>query len=50
MIVHAPDELATAAAEAVVASAAQAGRLLFGSFPVEFPVTAAIVDSYAEAK
>lgn len=50
VIVHAPDELATAAAEAVVASAAQAGRLLFGSFPVEFPVTAAIVDSYAEAK
>ena len=28
----------------------EAGRLLFGSFPVEFPVTTAIVDSYAEAK
>lgn len=50
VIVHAPAELADRAAEAVVASAEAAGRLLFGTFPVEFPVTAAVVDTYAEAK
>lgn len=50
VIVHAPAELAQQAADAVVASAEAAGRLLFGAFPVEFPVTAAVVDSYAEAK
>jgi DNA polymerase-1 len=50
VIVHAPAQLAQQAADAVVASAAAAGRLLFGGFPVEFPVTAAVVDSYAEAK
>ena len=26
------------------------GRILFGQAPVEFPVTVAIVDSYADAK
>jgi DNA polymerase-1 len=50
VIVHAPEELADAAALAVRASAEQAGRLLFGDFTVEFPVTAAIVDDYAQAK
>lgn len=50
VIVHAPEGLADRAADAVAAAAAQAGRLLFGDFPVEFPVTAAIVDNYAEAK
>ncbi|WP_348787712.1 bifunctional 3'-5' exonuclease/DNA polymerase [Leifsonia sp. NPDC080035] len=50
VIVHTPVDLADAAAEAVEAAAEQAGRLLFGGFPVEFPVTAAVVDSYAEAK
>lgn len=50
VIVHTPEELAEPVADAVRASAEQAGRLLFGAFPVEFPVTAAIVDSYAEAK
>ncbi|WP_374010893.1 bifunctional 3'-5' exonuclease/DNA polymerase [Leifsonia sp. LS-T14] len=50
VIVHTPAELADEVAAAVHASAEQAGRLLFGGFPVEFPVTAAIVDSYAEAK
>lgn len=50
VIVHAPEELAGRAAEEVVAAAASAGRLLFGGFPVEFPVTAAVVDSYAQAK
>lgn len=50
VIVHTPERLAEGVAAAVRASAEQAGKLLFGSFPVEFPVTAAIVDSYDEAK
>jgi DNA polymerase-1 len=50
VIVHTPAELADRTAEAVTAAAEQAGRLLFGSFPVDFPVTTAIVDTYAEAK
>ncbi|WP_410783280.1 bifunctional 3'-5' exonuclease/DNA polymerase [Leifsonia sp. SIMBA_070] len=50
VIVHTPADRADEVAAAVHASAAQAGRLLFGAFPVEFPVTAAIVDSYGEAK
>jgi DNA polymerase-1 len=50
VIVHSPAELADDVAEAVTASAAAAGRLLFGSFPVDFPVTAAVVDTYGQAK
>lgn len=38
VIVHAPAEQAEAAAEAMRASAAAAGRLLFGSFPIDFPL------------
>ncbi|MFK4835279.1 bifunctional 3'-5' exonuclease/DNA polymerase [Microbacterium sp. ZW T2_14] len=36
VIVHTPAEHADAAAEAVTEAAASAGRLLFGSFPVDF--------------
>jgi DNA polymerase-1 len=50
LIVHAPEELADAAAAAMRDAAAEAGRILFGQAPVEFPVTVAIVDSYADAK
>ncbi|CAM5305327.1 bifunctional 3'-5' exonuclease/DNA polymerase [Leifsonia shinshuensis] len=50
VIVHTPAELAESVAAEVRASAEAAGRLLFGGFPVDFPVTAAIVDSYGEAK
>lgn len=50
VIVHTPAEHTEVVAEAVTASAIAAGRLLFGGFPVDFPVTAAIVDSYGEAK
>ncbi|ERK72841.1 hypothetical protein N136_00803, partial [Leifsonia aquatica ATCC 14665] len=50
VIVHTPAELASETAAAVEESARLAGRLLFGAFPVDFPVTAAVVDSYAEAK
>jgi DNA polymerase-1 len=48
--VHAPAELASAAAEAVVAAGAQATRLLFGATPVCFPLGVAIVEDYATAK
>jgi DNA polymerase-1 len=50
LVVHAPAELAPVVADEVRAAAAAAGRLLFGDFPVEFPVTVGIADSYGEAK
>lgn len=50
LIVHTPAELAEQVAAAMSAAAAEAGRILFGSAPVEFPLTVAIVDSYADAK
>lgn len=50
VIVHSPEALADRVAQEVVESARAAGRLLFGDFPVEFPVSAAVVDNYAEAK
>lgn len=50
LIVHTPEDLADAVADAMRAAAAEAGRILFGQAPVEFPVTVAIVDSYADAK
>lgn len=48
VIVHAPAEQAEAAAEALRASAAAAGRLLFGSFPIDFPLDLRISDSAAK--
>ncbi|MET1018127.1 MAG: bifunctional 3'-5' exonuclease/DNA polymerase [Leifsonia flava] len=50
IVVHTPAALADAVAEQVRLAAEAAGRLLFGSFPVDFPLGAAIVDDYAEAK
>ncbi|WP_106209281.1 bifunctional 3'-5' exonuclease/DNA polymerase [Glaciihabitans tibetensis] len=50
VMVHAPAHLAEAVATEVRAAAEDAGRLLFGAMPVSFPVTVAIVDSYADAK
>jgi DNA polymerase-1 len=50
VMVHAPVEQAEDVRRAVLESAAEAGRLLFGDFPVEFAVASAIVDSYADAK
>ena len=38
LIVHAPADQAEAAAEAMRESAAAAGRLLFGAFPLDFPL------------
>lgn len=50
IIVHTPSGLAEPVAEAVVEAARGAGELLFGKFPVEFPLDLAIVDSYALAE
>jgi DNA polymerase I len=50
VIVHAPEAEAEAVASAVRAAGEQASRLLFGATPVRFPLGAAIVTSYADAK
>lgn len=49
IIVHTPRSVAREVAAAVEAAARDAGSLLFGDFPVEFPLDLAIVDSYAMA-
>ena len=49
VIVHTPAALADQVADLVREAAGQAGRLLFGEFPVDFPLSARIVDDYAEA-
>lgn len=50
LMVHTPLEHSDTVAELLRESAAEAGRLLFGGAPVEFPVTVAVVDSYDLAK
>jgi DNA polymerase-1 len=50
VIVHCPHELAQDVVTTVGEAASQAGRLVFGPGPVRFPVTTAVVDSYADAK
>lgn len=50
VMVHTPAHLADAVAEQLRAAAVEAGRLIFGDAPVQFPVTVAIVDSYDQAK
>ncbi|PFG40096.1 DNA polymerase-1 [Georgenia soli] len=49
VIVHTPAELADDVAAAVRGSAAVAGRLLFGDFPVDFALDVAVVENYAQA-
>ncbi len=49
VVVHAPAELADVVTHEVREAAAEAGRLLFGDFPVSFPLTVAAVTSYADA-
>jgi DNA polymerase I len=49
VVVHAPEHLAGAVADEVRAAAVEAGRLLFGGFPVDFPLDVAIVRSWADA-
>jgi DNA polymerase-1 len=45
IIVHTPAELAEEVAEAVRESAASAGRLLFGSFPIDFPLDLRVAET-----
>lgn len=50
VIVHTPRGHAAAVEHAVREAAAEAGRMLFGPTPVEFPLSVATVESYADAK
>ena len=49
IIVHTPREVAADVAAAIETAAQVAGTLLFGDFPVDFPLDLAIVESYALA-
>ncbi|TFV86992.1 bifunctional 3'-5' exonuclease/DNA polymerase [Blastococcus sp. CT_GayMR16] len=49
VLVHTPEHLAYDVAEEVRRAADVAGRLLFGSFPVDFPLDVAVVESWADA-
>ena len=49
VVVHTPEHLADAVAEEVRAAAGEAGRLLFGTFPIDFPLDVAVVRSWADA-
>ncbi|WP_338104756.1 bifunctional 3'-5' exonuclease/DNA polymerase [Modestobacter muralis] len=49
VVVHTPAELADEVGAVVRTAAAEAGRLLFGSFPVDFPLDVAAVGSWADA-
>jgi DNA polymerase-1 len=49
VVVHAPEHLAGAVAEEVRRAAAAAGGLLFGGFPVDFPLDVSVVRSWADA-
>jgi DNA polymerase-1 len=50
VVVHSPADVAADVEVAIRASAAEAGRLMFGALPVTFPLTVAVVDDYGEAK
>jgi DNA polymerase-1 len=49
VVVHTPEHLAADVVEEVHRAAATAGRLLFGSFPVDFPLDVAVVRSWADS-
>lgn len=49
VLVHTPEHLVDEVADAVRRAAAEAGRLLFGSFPVDFPLDVSVVGSWADA-
>ncbi|GAA1265245.1 bifunctional 3'-5' exonuclease/DNA polymerase [Kitasatospora nipponensis] len=50
VVVHTPANLADQVAAAVAESAEEARRLVFGDTPVRFPMSTAVVESYADAK
>ena len=49
VVVHTPEDLADDVVREVRQAAAEAGRLLFGAFPVDFPLDVAVVRSWADA-
>jgi DNA polymerase-1 len=49
VVVHAPEHLAGDVVEEVRHAADTAGRLLFGGFPVDFPLDVSVVESWADA-
>jgi DNA polymerase-1 len=49
VVVHTPEHLAADVVDEVRAAAAGAGRLVFGDFPVDFPLDVAVVRSWADA-
>jgi DNA polymerase family A len=50
VIVHCPEDLAEQVVAAVSDAADAAGRLVFGTTPVRFPMTTSVVRCYADAK
>jgi DNA polymerase-1 len=50
VVVHSPEALAEQVAIEVREAAQDAGRLLFGALPVDFPLTVAVVENYGQAK
>jgi DNA polymerase I len=50
VVVHTPERLADEVAEEVRRAAAEAGRLLFGAFPIDFPLDVSVVGSWADAE
>ncbi len=50
IVVHSSAAMTDAVVAAIESAAAEAGRLLFGATPVEFPLSIAVVDSYSDAK
>ncbi|GGE84411.1 bifunctional 3'-5' exonuclease/DNA polymerase [Mycetocola zhadangensis] len=50
VMVHSPAHLADAVTDAITSAAEDAGRLLFGRFPVNFALTVVAVSSYDQAK
>jgi DNA polymerase-1 len=49
VVVHTPEHLADEVGEAVRQAASAAGRLLFGEFPIDFPLDVDVVHSWADA-
>jgi DNA polymerase-1 len=50
VVVHAPEHLLDDVVEEVLRAAAEAGRLLFGAFPIDFPLDVSVVRSWADAE
>ncbi len=50
IVVHSPASMTEDVVAAIGSAATEAGRLLFGEMPVEFPLTMAVVDAYSDAK